>query len=841
MAVNTIIKFLNAARSLANQGMSKEAIEQFARNEFGEISELFKKQIDSLFKPKKGIENIKIKDEVFDDTVIKLPVDDTGKPFNPRDPLKNYEFDPEDFAKGGRAGYAVGNQVMPAIDPGMNLDYNTLVNQNTAQRVAQRNMRGMGKSDFQTQPGTLSQGLGKIANDAVMGSMNLYGLDPSKAGVAQDPSMLEFQEIKNSGLPQKDYATASTYGMLEDMTEGNAFKRALAGTAGIAAVPLTYLASPIYDTAQAGYRAATNPDLNFLQALKNEKVGEMMNARTKGALQFVGDQFGLTNNRQDIVDSITKTPTYDSASAGAIITDGDSKYRINADGSRSLIGKIEDAPIIDRPTMADVAGPKEGYISLKEYEDMQRNNMYDFTKSPGNRNRPKEEIEQNIKNIVSAASKDPDNYLRNYMGNFDSIIANRLASGGRAGFYTGGMVDVEPNLSDIGHGSDALMARTRLVAPDSQATTSTGLNYLLAEDNDNIRVPFSKGKIAKEVLDKGRRGFMKAAGAAGAGIAALKTGLLGFGEKAAPVAKEVIETVSETAQGVPPYFLNLVSKIKNLGDETMATQDKAIAKKYKDYVMEEDFAGNITIMKKGDDVAGNKIEDVYMSLKVDEVPLKGKKGSTKVEEYEEFTARPDGEGKMKDVEPGVPDEVVQEGTMFEDNMTEFGKIKKADGGRIGFGKGDIVTKGIPALIKAGEGKFTKAQYLIERIKNAIKGNPDDKYVQETFPNFIKELEANPDLAKNENVFKELGGDLPEGQKIVVYGDDTLDFFTESSGPQNIKKIDRFMEKHGLSRDKALEIMKMEPDDQVMELTKRKFLKQKRTDNAQGGIQTMLGE
>jgi hypothetical protein len=29
-----------------------------------------------------------------------------------------------------------------------------------------------------------------------------------------------------------------------------------------------------------------------------------------------------------------------------------------------------------------------------------------------------------------------------------------LATGGRAGYYTGGMVDVEPNLSDIGHGSD---------------------------------------------------------------------------------------------------------------------------------------------------------------------------------------------------------------------------------------------------------------------------------------------------------------------------------------------------------------------------------------------------
>ena len=65
-----------------------------------------------------------------------------------------------------------------------------------------------------------------------------------------------------------------------------------------------------------------------------------------------------------------------------------------------------------------------------------------------------------------------------------------------------------------------------------------------------------------------------------------------------------------------------------------------------------------------------------MSYKVDDVPVK-KGGSSKVEEYEEFTARPDAEGKMKDIEQGVPDEVVQEGTMFKDNFTDFGK---ADGG-----------------------------------------------------------------------------------------------------------------------------------------------------------------
>ena len=95
------------------------------------------------------------------------------------------------------------------------------------------------------------------------------------------------------------------------------------------------------------------------------------------------------------------------------------------------------------------------------------------------------------------------------------------------------------------------------------------------------------------------------------------------------------------------------------------------------------FAGNIEIMKKGEDVA----EDVFMSYKVDDVPVKGKKKSTKVEEYEEYTARPDQEGKMKDIEMGVPDSVVEEGTIFEDTIAEF--TKKASGGRVPLGVGGI--------------------------------------------------------------------------------------------------------------------------------------------------------
>ena len=240
-----------------------------------------------------------------------------------------------------------------------------------------------------------------------------------------------------------------------------------------------------------------------------------------------------------------------------------------------------------------------------------------------------------------------------------------MAKGGIAGYYTGGMVDVEPNLSDIGHGSDALMARTRLVAPDSQATTSTGLNYLLAEDNDNIRVPFSAG-------GGGRRAFLKLLATLGGATAAAKSGILTLGGKEG-TKKAITETVKQSAGSTypPPYFYKLVEKIKFMGDDTLASKDKAIAKKYKDYVLEEDFAGNIEIIKKGDDVA----EDVFMSLKVDEVPIKGKKGSTKVKEYEEYTATPDSEGKMKNIEQGVPERVIDEA-----GDTTAMTLKRASGG-----------------------------------------------------------------------------------------------------------------------------------------------------------------
>jgi hypothetical protein len=89
MTPASLLKFLNAARSLAKQGFKQEDIIKFAKQEFGEVTDLVKLQINKIFKTKNQ-PTIGKKDPVFDNTVQKLPMDDTGAPFNPNDPQKVY-------------------------------------------------------------------------------------------------------------------------------------------------------------------------------------------------------------------------------------------------------------------------------------------------------------------------------------------------------------------------------------------------------------------------------------------------------------------------------------------------------------------------------------------------------------------------------------------------------------------------------------------------------------------------------------------------------------------------------------------------------------------------------
>jgi len=299
--------------------------------------------------------------------------------------------------------------------------------------------------------------------------------------------------------------------------------------------------------------------------------------------------------------------------------------------------------------------------------------------------------------------------------------------------YTGGMVDIEPSLSDIGHGSDALMARTRLMSPGSQATTSTGLNYLLAEDNDNIRVPFSNGggsdrmptdyekflmqKKLREMqdfqnymknkdiekrqhkffemnsgtgpgpileaaeggrigfskgklADKGRRKFMQLAGTSIGGLAALKAGLINLAKDAGPKIEMVKETVSQT----PQYFFDLVSKIKMFGKPGTSIGPRQNTMNYKNYELMEDVStGDMRITKQAGDPDGPGYKEEVMEFNKGGNPME--EGITK-ESYEEATLFPDMDGKMKDIEDGIEPDSIKE---IMEEITEV-KTKKASGG-----------------------------------------------------------------------------------------------------------------------------------------------------------------
>jgi hypothetical protein len=84
---------------------------------------------------------------------------------------------------------------------------------------------------------------------------------------------------------------------------------------------------------------------------------------------------------------------------------------------------------------------------------------------------------------------------------------------------------------------------------------------------------------------------------------------------------------------------------------------------------------------------------------------------------------------------------------------------------------------------AGKGRFTRAEAIIARLENTIQGakdSPDETsdYVLKNFPNMIEELKNKPELANNENVWKELGmTGLPENQRFKIYDDGTVDFET----------------------------------------------------------------
>ena len=248
-----------------------------------------------------------------------------------------------------------------------------------------------------------------------------------------------------------------------------------------------------------------------------------------------------------------------------------------------------------------------------------------------------------------------------------------VASLAGEGLYRGAkyMIDRNKMLQSLtDEQRDELLAREKQEAVGQMRRgDAEAFDYIGAADGG--RIGFADGPE-----DPSKRKFMKIMG----GLASLP--VLG---KFFKIAEPLAPAVSKAAESVPPYFLNLVEKIRALGKSFPGPVDRSESFKYKDYDMDVYYdTGSIDIKKTreamipGGDEAG-VAEEVYMSYRpgmADETT----KGLKPADEYEEFTARPDREGKMKDVEGGVPDEVIDEGSTSKEELEQLiiENIKKGE-------------------------------------------------------------------------------------------------------------------------------------------------------------------
>ena len=186
-------------------------------------------------------------------------------------------------------------------------------------------------------------------------------------------------------------------------------------------------------------------------------------------------------------------------------------------------------------------------------------------------------------------------------------------------------------------------------------------------------------------------------------------------------------------------------------------------------------------------------------------------------------------GILDDVEPGVPDEVVQEGTVFEDTLSEFGK---ADGGRIGYGIGGLSKLGITSSSRRFLEKIFGKGNLDEMIKRDPEMHRGLLEVTEMFRN--RDKEGLKSYMKNflphmddTQIEEFIVGDAVDaaGQAKFGLGDMQGQLIRLGSGRDYKAKIEAIK--------KLEDAQKLDKLDVTEEMIRKP--------NAFGGIQTMLGE
>ena len=167
------------------------------------------------------------------------------------------------------------------------------------------------------------------------------------------------------------------------------------------------------------------------------------------------------------------------------------------------------------------------------------------------------------------------------------------------------------------------------------------------------RVQLSDGGKPK---DLSRRKFIKI----GTGLIAAIPFIGKFSKPVTKAAPEVIEAVTRTADQMPAYLAKLIEKVKMMGTSKiigkMDSPDEFIRYDLGDYELYEGAGG--ARLKRVRDRGEYGYEEFEMQIKKDP--------ETDFVEYEEVSVRPDEDGKMKDVDFGIDDDIHQEMKKFAD-------------------------------------------------------------------------------------------------------------------------------------------------------------------------------
>jgi len=767
-----VIRFLRAARSLADQGLSREAIIQFAKNEFGEIGELFQKQIDNIFKPKQGIKNIKMKDPDFDDTVVEMQFDEFG-PFNPKDPLKNLKKqtegidtikpkknpdDPEKFYTGGmvdvepnlsdighgsdalmartrlvspngQATTSTGLNYLLAEDndnirvpfqDGLNLDkkIEKMLRKETEEdknfleegkKELEKKVTEQGKVLSETKPTREKFLPGKQGDKNYQLALDAY-YKTEKGKKERETEMFqmvkEFQKFKrnnpNSRIPLSRFIDIKK-------KEKELFKNTVLDLA------VKYPEKKIIN--EAGFVDKKKLKETIDKAELDLEISPIDGLTLKRSIDTEGDQ-SVTSGTFDINNFSFSSPNLEE---GILTTKGN--FNI---GDLNLEGTVDskDSDILKsgigfnyndilKGKLSESDGNRSGELKLDKTFKLPTETEFGYNTmfTPENKKLKNviDNLNLNLKGNTDFITSDLKPTLSYNDGIFNASIAKSILEGGdtpnlSAGvnyndFYLkgddllsedrSGLFGYQKNIFDKDNLKFSIGGERNLF--DDDYTMGAGLKYTFA---DGGRIGFSKGKLA----DAARRQFMKAAGAGAAGLAALKTGLLGFGEKAAPVVEKAVETV----QGTPQYFFDLVSKIKMFGKKSkFGPQERVDEYSYTgangdDYTLTEDIVtGDARIVKDktgGVQVSEDEVVDGVANRSVME--YKSGKGAADegtggalADEYDEYEVKFDMDGTEADADDMsefIKKEIIEE---VSDKTT---KTKKAEGGRIGYSKGKAV-------------------------------------------------------------------------------------------------------------------------------------------------------